>query len=142
MTGSLLLIYSKLSLNRSLYICLCIDVYQLDEGGTVFASVFFFNNNIFCDVLGYEDGVLKSWLMACLKRLLIFHVMTKPNFDFRYGWGARGPEVGRKRFLSRFFTKNPQKSSYTYISILAIIWLIQFFYIFVNWDSMWSRSGP
>ena len=42
--------------------------------------LFFFTNNFFWDVLGYEDGVLKSWLGACLKGLLIVHGMTKPKF--------------------------------------------------------------
>ena len=91
----------------------------IDKGGYCFCVrfSFFFKNNIFWDVLGYEDGVVKIS-------------------------GARRSGSGPEAFSQVLFGKNPPKSSYTYILTLHIIWLIQFFYIFVTWDPMWSRSGP
>ena len=57
-----------------------VDVYRRRKVLFSDPFLFFFTNDFFWDVLGYEDGVLKSWLGACLKGLLIVHGMTKPKF--------------------------------------------------------------
>ena len=81
----------------------------IDEGGFCFRVrfFFFFTNNIFWDVLGYEDGVLKSWLMACLKGLLIFHAIL--IFDLVGALG--GPEVGRKLHFFLYVVQQASKKS-------------------------------
>ena len=100
----------------------------------MFLLLFLANNKILCDTFVYEDGVGETWLGAHLKDILDVNLIMEPDFRFSI-W------LGRESVFSALFTKNPPKSSHTYISSLAIIWPIQIFDFFITWDTRWSQSG-
>ena len=101
----------------------------------LFLLFFFFKNNFF---------VGRFWVGRSNRMNLVDGLYERsPNcltnhganfFKFLFSLGARWSGSGPEAFSQPIFAKNQPKSTHYYISTLAIIWLIQFFNIFVTWD--------